>query len=303
MSAPAAAACRRGRTAVALAQRIAASKHLIFGGLQAYQGSAQHKRTPAERRTLIGAAVDGARRTVEQLRQQGLDCPIVGGAGTGTFEIEAGVRHLYRDPGRQLRVHGRRLRPQPGRGRRAGRHLPPCAVRAGHGDERAAHRASPCWMPGTRRWRSIPACRRSGSARTCVTPAPRTSTASWRSAAETADAETGREAAPGAGPLRPDGRPLRLVCRRAQRPGGVPVAGGGARRDELSADRRLFRTPCGRGKGTIELARKTHDGPLPLPQEEREVPGRLPAEASIAFLKRPDRAQEVDPTERRPQHV
>src|ERR1700760_783418 len=35
-----------GPDAVALAQRIAASPHLVFGGLQAYQGSAQHKRTP-----------------------------------------------------------------------------------------------------------------------------------------------------------------------------------------------------------------------------------------------------------------
>jgi 3-hydroxy-D-aspartate aldolase len=78
-----------GPDAVALATRIAVSKHLIFGGLQAYQGSAQHKRTPAERHTLIGGAVDAARRTVEQLRQQGLDCAIVGGAGTGTFEIES----------------------------------------------------------------------------------------------------------------------------------------------------------------------------------------------------------------------
>jgi D-serine deaminase-like pyridoxal phosphate-dependent protein len=78
-----------GPDAVALATRIAASKHLIFGGLQAYHGSAQHKRTPAERRSLIGGAVDASRRTVEQLRQQGLDCAIVGGAGTGTFEIES----------------------------------------------------------------------------------------------------------------------------------------------------------------------------------------------------------------------
>ena len=78
-----------GPDAVALATRIAASKHLIFGGLQAYHGSAQHKRTPAERRTLVGGAVDASRRTVEQLRQQGLDCAIVGGAGTGTFEIES----------------------------------------------------------------------------------------------------------------------------------------------------------------------------------------------------------------------
>ncbi len=78
-----------GPEAVALATRIAASKHLIFGGLQAYHGSAQHKRTPEERRTLIGGAVEASRRTIEQLRQQGLDCAIVGGAGTGTFEIEA----------------------------------------------------------------------------------------------------------------------------------------------------------------------------------------------------------------------
>jgi 3-hydroxy-D-aspartate aldolase len=78
-----------GPDAVALARRIAGSKHLMFGGLQAYHGSAQHKRTPEERRTLIGGAVDASRRTVEQLRQQGLDCPIVGGAGTGTFEIES----------------------------------------------------------------------------------------------------------------------------------------------------------------------------------------------------------------------
>jgi D-serine deaminase-like pyridoxal phosphate-dependent protein len=78
-----------GPEAVALAARIAGSKHLIFGGLQAYHGSAQHKRTPAERQTMIGGAVDASRRTVEQLRQRGLDCPIVGGAGTGTFEIES----------------------------------------------------------------------------------------------------------------------------------------------------------------------------------------------------------------------
>ena len=79
-----------GPDAVALARMIADSRHLIFGGLQAYQGSAQHKRTPAERQALITAAVEGTRRTVEQLRQQGLECPIVGGGGTGTFALEAG---------------------------------------------------------------------------------------------------------------------------------------------------------------------------------------------------------------------
>ena len=78
-----------GPPAVALAQRIAASPHLIFGGIQAYHGRAQHIRAPEERAAAIDGAIEAARRTVEQLRQQGLDCPIVGGAGTGTFAQEA----------------------------------------------------------------------------------------------------------------------------------------------------------------------------------------------------------------------
>jgi D-serine deaminase-like pyridoxal phosphate-dependent protein len=77
-----------GPAAVALAERIAASPHLIFGGLQSYHGSAQHRRTPEERAEAIGAAAESTRRTVEQLRQRGLACAIVGGAGTGTFALE-----------------------------------------------------------------------------------------------------------------------------------------------------------------------------------------------------------------------
>ncbi|HEV7264279.1 MAG TPA: DSD1 family PLP-dependent enzyme [Falsiroseomonas sp.] len=78
-----------GPPAVALAERIAASPHLIFGGLQAYHGSAQHRRTPEERHAAIAFAAEGTRRTVEQCRQRGLACAIVGGAGTGTFALEA----------------------------------------------------------------------------------------------------------------------------------------------------------------------------------------------------------------------
>ncbi len=78
-----------GPDAVALAERIAASPHLRFGGIQAYQGRAQHFRTPEERQAAIGTAIDDTRRTIEQLRQRGLACPVVGGAGTGTFELEA----------------------------------------------------------------------------------------------------------------------------------------------------------------------------------------------------------------------
>ncbi|BDG73751.1 DSD1 family PLP-dependent enzyme [Roseomonas fluvialis] len=78
-----------GPPAVALAERIAASKHLIFGGLQAYHGSAQHIREPEKRAGAIAEAVARTRRTMEQLAQRGLSCAIVGGAGTGTFRHEA----------------------------------------------------------------------------------------------------------------------------------------------------------------------------------------------------------------------
>ena len=77
-----------GPEAVALAERIAASPHLVFGGLQAYHGRAQHRRTVEERRAAIGFAAEGVRRTVEQLAQRGLSCGIIGGAGTGTYELE-----------------------------------------------------------------------------------------------------------------------------------------------------------------------------------------------------------------------
>ncbi len=78
-----------GEAAVELAAAIAASPHLRFGGLQAYNGRAQHLRTPGERQHAIAATVDDTRRTVALLRHKGLECAIVGGGGTGTFELEA----------------------------------------------------------------------------------------------------------------------------------------------------------------------------------------------------------------------
>ncbi len=78
-----------GEDAVDLARRIAASPHLIFGGLQAYDGAAQHIRLEEERAAHVQAAIDATRRTVELLTASGLSCAIVGGAGTGTFALEA----------------------------------------------------------------------------------------------------------------------------------------------------------------------------------------------------------------------
>ncbi len=75
--------------ALSLARQIAAAPGLRFAGLQAYQGSAQHKRTVEERRDAIDQAVSFTRETVELLERNGLNCEIVGGAGTGTYELEA----------------------------------------------------------------------------------------------------------------------------------------------------------------------------------------------------------------------
>ena len=78
-----------GKPAVELAQAIAREKHLRFAGLQAYQGRAQHFRTIEERRAAIDEAVTRTKTTVQALKAAGLSCDIVGGAGTGTFELEA----------------------------------------------------------------------------------------------------------------------------------------------------------------------------------------------------------------------
>lgn len=74
--------------AVTLARYVATKPGLRFAGLQAYHGSAQHLRKPAERATAILHAADIARTTAELLSQAGLPCTVIAGAGTGTFDNE-----------------------------------------------------------------------------------------------------------------------------------------------------------------------------------------------------------------------
>jgi 3-hydroxy-D-aspartate aldolase len=78
-----------GEPALRIASAIARSNSLHFGGLQAYHGSAQHLRSHGERRDAIARATDLTRGTVDLFSRDGLACEIVGGAGTGTFELEA----------------------------------------------------------------------------------------------------------------------------------------------------------------------------------------------------------------------
>ena len=81
-----------GAPAVDLARRITSSRALSFGGLQAYYGAAQHMRTPAERHAAITAATSATADTIRHLADAGFDCRTVGGAGTGTFELEGASR-------------------------------------------------------------------------------------------------------------------------------------------------------------------------------------------------------------------
>jgi D-serine deaminase-like pyridoxal phosphate-dependent protein len=78
-----------GAPALALAQSIAASRHLQFMGLQGYAGSVQHIEDFEERRKQSLAALAHLRETRDLVAGAGLACPIVSGGGTGTFNIDA----------------------------------------------------------------------------------------------------------------------------------------------------------------------------------------------------------------------
>lgn len=77
-----------GEPALALARVVAGCRNLRFGGLQAYQGSAQHLRTMEERRAAIERAATAAHQTRRLLEAEGIACPVVTGAGSGTFMFE-----------------------------------------------------------------------------------------------------------------------------------------------------------------------------------------------------------------------
>jgi D-serine deaminase-like pyridoxal phosphate-dependent protein len=72
-----------------LARQVASHAGLRFAGLQAYHGKAQHLRSTAERADAIHHAAAVARAAQASVTAAGLACPLVTGAGTGTFVFEA----------------------------------------------------------------------------------------------------------------------------------------------------------------------------------------------------------------------
>jgi 3-hydroxy-D-aspartate aldolase len=78
-----------GTAALDLARIAASAPGLVFAGLQAYHGPAQHTRDYGARRAQIVAAIRHTEQTRDLLRSHGLECRVVSGAGTGTYLIEA----------------------------------------------------------------------------------------------------------------------------------------------------------------------------------------------------------------------
>ncbi len=82
-----------GAQAVEMARAISRSRNLRFAGLQAYHGRAQHMRTIEERHAAIEGSAQHVFEMKRLLEKAGIPCPIVTGAGSGTYmlEVEAGA--------------------------------------------------------------------------------------------------------------------------------------------------------------------------------------------------------------------
>ncbi|MFM1817022.1 MAG: hypothetical protein RLZ98_3717 [Pseudomonadota bacterium] len=79
-----------GRSVVELAKAIAAANNLIFAGLQAYNGSAQHVRPFEDRKAAAESTGRVAADMVALLAAEGIVCESVTGGGTGSYMVEAG---------------------------------------------------------------------------------------------------------------------------------------------------------------------------------------------------------------------
>jgi 3-hydroxy-D-aspartate aldolase len=78
-----------GASACDLVRQVVEAPGLVFQGLQAYHGRAQHFPRFADREAAIGAAGQAVRETRSMLEAAGVPPGIVTGAGTGTHRLEA----------------------------------------------------------------------------------------------------------------------------------------------------------------------------------------------------------------------
>ena len=212
-----------GEPALDLARRIADARHLRFAGLQAYHGSAQHLRGWDERQKAIAGAVEKAAMTRDLLSANGIQCDNISGAGTGTFEFEAGSgvytelqcgSYIFMDAD-----YGRNL-DHDGRMTDAFEHslFVWATVMSRPNDERAIVDAGLKALA----FDSGPPTVWDEPAATYERASDEHGRLDDRRRDEPLEAR--RQDQAGAGPLRPDRQPLRLVCRHPRRPGRKRLA-------------------------------------------------------------------------------
>jgi 3-hydroxy-D-aspartate aldolase len=80
-----------GQPALALAQRISSLDHVRFAGLQAYAGHASHVIGFENRKRVSEEAMAQAVETRHLLERSGIECPLVTGGSTGTYNIDSNI--------------------------------------------------------------------------------------------------------------------------------------------------------------------------------------------------------------------
>ena len=80
-----------GQAAANLAQAIAPRKNVKFAGLQAYAGHASHKSGFEARTELSRAAMTPAVETRRLIQKSGIECPLLTGGSTGTYNIDSEI--------------------------------------------------------------------------------------------------------------------------------------------------------------------------------------------------------------------
>ncbi len=77
--------------AVALGRSVTQAPGLRLDGLMGYEGHALYIQDPAEKRAAIESAIDQLARARAAFERASLPCPIVSAAGSGSYEITAGL--------------------------------------------------------------------------------------------------------------------------------------------------------------------------------------------------------------------
>lgn len=80
-----------GAPAVELAKGIDLKRHLRLAGLQSYAGQASHKQGFAERREMSRGIMQAAAETRRQVEASGIECGLLTGGSTGTYNIDSEV--------------------------------------------------------------------------------------------------------------------------------------------------------------------------------------------------------------------